>query len=54
MKDWEKNTPDGEKANANTLIQKELGIFEEQIRMYGIKGTMSMIEVKDVGMNQIS
>lgn len=29
MKDWEKNIPDGEKANANTLIKKELDMFEE-------------------------
>lgn len=30
MKDWEKNIPDGEKANAITLYQKEVGMFEEQ------------------------
>lgn len=31
MKDWEKNIPDGEKANANTLIQKDLVCLKNRL-----------------------
>lgn len=55
MKDWEKNIPDGEKANANTLIQKELGMFEEQKdQNVWNKEHHEHDKVTDVGMNQIS
>lgn len=54
MKDWE-NIPDGEKANANTLIQKELGMCEEQKdENVWNKEHHEHDKVTDVGMNPIS